>query len=361
MACWIDQPSELKQRYQQRAPDLHQIGLDTEFIHESTYWPQLALVQMAVGDEIWLVDPLVPGMNQALRLWLDDAHIVKIMHSASQDMMVFKHSCDAVPQPLFDTQIGASLAGMGSGSYQKLVTELANVELPKNQTRSNWLRRPLSAAQLDYAADDVRYLFVLANAISARLQDLDRTAWFEEDIQRLLVAHKDNDHAERWVHLHHRAAQGMDIAAQMRLLRLLRWREENAQQRNLPRNWIIDNQLVAILARTPPTNEAALKRLLSASRKAPRRLAHTLWQALNTPLADETHALHLLPYMELNKPALRRMQEAVAQRSAELGLPDGVLASRKWLVELLQSGQWPQALIGWRKTQLEPLLRPFLP
>jgi len=361
MACWIDQPTELERRYQQRAAALEHIGLDTEFIHESTYWPQLALVQMAVEDDIWLVDPLVPGMNQALRLWLEDRHIVKIMHSASQDMLVFKHSCNAVPRPLFDTQIGATLAGMGSSSYQKLVAQLANVELHKNQTRSNWLRRPLSAAQLEYAADDVRYLFVLASAICARLQALDRTAWFEEDNQRLL-AQSDQDHTDRWAHLpNNRAAQGMDIAAQMRLLRLLHWREQHAQQRNLPRNWVIDNELLATLARTPPAHFSGLKRLLSTFPKAPRRLAEPLWQALNTPLADEAHAAHLPAFIELDKPTLRRMQEAVAQRSAELGLPEGVLASRKWLVELLQSGQWPHALTGWRKVQLEPVLHPFLP
>jgi len=361
MACWIDQPTELQRRYQQRASTLERIGLDSEFIHESTYWPKLALVQMAVDDEIWLVDPLVPGMNQALRLWLEDKRIVKIMHSASQDMLVFKHCCNAIPRPLFDTQIGATLAGMGSSSYQKLVAQLAHVEVPKNQTRSNWLRRPLSARQLDYAADDVRYLFVLANAIYARLQKLDRTAWFEEDNQRLL-AQSDHAHAERWAHLpNNRAAQGMNIDAQMRLRRLLHWREKHAQQRNLPRNWVIDNELLATLARTPPADLAGLKRLLSARAKAPRKLAEPLWHALNTPLLDEADAAHLPAFVELDKPALRRMQEAVAQRSAELGLPEGVLASRKGLVELLQSGQWPQALMGWRKAQLEPVLRPFLP
>jgi len=359
MVCWIDQPAQLHQRYHQRAPDLRQIGLDTEFIRESTYWPQLALVQMAVGDEIWLVDPLVPGMNQALSLWLDDTGIVKIMHSAGQDLEVFKHACNTLPQPLFDTQIGAALAGIGGGSYQKLVNELAGVALAKNQTRSNWLRRPLSAAQCDYAADDVRYLFVLAKEISARLQALDRNAWFEEDIQRLLAT-SDDDQQELWSHLHSRAMHMMDAAAQMHLLRLLRWREQRAQNRNIPRNWVIDNELVAHLARTPPVNMAALKRRLSAYPKAPRKLAEPLWQALITPLADEPQVPPMAVNGELDKSILKQIQEIVAQRCAELGLPEGLLASRKWLVQLLQSGQWPPALMGWRKIQLEPLLRPFL-
>jgi len=360
MACWIDHPTELKQRYQQRARHLQRIGLDTEFIHESTYWPQLALVQMAVDDDIWLVDPLVPGMNEALRLWLEDTQILKIMHSASQDVGVFKHNCNAIPRPLFDTQIGATLAGIGSGSYQKLVAQFAHVELAKNQTRSNWLRRPLTASQLEYAADDVRYLFVLAEAISERLHVLQRTAWFEEDNQRLLTQ-SGQDHSERWMHMPQRAAHGMDRATHIRLLRLLHWREQHAQTRNLPRNWVMGNELMASLASSPPANFAALKRVLFTSPKAPRRLAQPVWQALNTPLADETQLPPLSPCVELDKPALKHMQEIVAQRSAELGLPESVLASRKYLVELLQSGKWPPALTGWRKAQLEPLLRPFLP
>jgi len=360
MICWIDQPTELHNRYHQRSPDICRIGLDTEFIHERTYWPQLALVQMAVGDEIWLVDPLVPGMNQALCLWLDDTNIVKIMHSASQDIGVFKYSCNTVPRPLFDTQIGAVLTGMGSSSYQKLVTKLADVDLTKNQTRSNWLRRPLTAAQREYAADDVRYLFVLATEISARLQALDRTAWFEEDNQRLLAS-SDQDYSEDWDKLYGFTTQTMDTAAHRRLLRLLRWREHYAQNRNLPRNWVIDNRLIATLARTPPANISALKRLLYAFPKAPRKLVEPLWQALVTPLADEQPAVPLSNRVELDKFTLKQMQDAVVQCSEDLGLPPGILASRKWLAQLLQGGQWPPALIGWRKAHLEPLLRPFLP
>lgn len=357
MAYWIKHPSELEQRYQQRPG---RIGLDTEFIRERTYWPQLALVQMAVGDEILLIDPLIPGMTDALRPWLEDTAILKVMHSASEDLVTFKCACGALPRPLFDTQIGAALAGIGGGmGYQKLVAEITGITLPKGETRSDWMRRPLSDAQLEYAADDVEYLFALHDAIDARLRDLGRRDWLQNDAQRLLAG-IDNDEPEQWPHLSMRAAQFLDADAQRRLLRLLRWRDQQARQSDKPRSWILDNELAATLARTPPADHDAMLKLFERFPKAPRKLAQAVWQTLQTPLADEDLAPQPLPATDANKATLKRMQDAVAKRSSELGLPDGLLASRKHLETLLQHGQWPAALGGWRQAQLEPLLRPLL-
>ena len=336
------------------------IGLDTEFIRERTYWPQLALVQMAVGDEILLIDPLVPGMTDALRPWLEDTAILKVMHSASEDLVAFKCACSALPRPLFDTQIGAALAGIGGGmGYQKLVAEITGVTLPKGETRSDWMRRPLSDAQLEYAADDVEYLFALHDAIDQRLHELGRQAWMQDDALRLLAS-ADNDEGEHWPHLSMRAAQFLDADAQRRLLRLLRWRDQQARQSDKPRSWILDNELATTLARTPPADHDALLRLFERFPKAPRKLSQTVWQALQTPLPDEDQAPQPLPATDANKAALKRLQDTVAKHGGELGLPDGLLASRKHLEALLQNGDWPAALGGWRKEQLEPLLRPLL-
>lgn len=137
MATWITTPAELDAYFQQRPT---RIGLDTEFIRERTYWPQLALVQMAVGQDILLIDPLIPGMTEALAHWLADESITKVMHSASEDLVAFKWACGVLPRPLFDTQIGASLAGIGGGmGYQKLVAEITGVALAKGETRSDWM------------------------------------------------------------------------------------------------------------------------------------------------------------------------------------------------------------------------------
>lgn len=357
MATWITTPEELHARHRQRPT---RIGLDTEFIRERTFWPQLALVQMAVDGEILLIDPLAPGMAEALAPWLVDTTIIKVMHSASEDLVAFRHTCGVLPRPLFDTQIGASLAGIGAGmGYQKLVQEITGVTLAKGETRSDWMRRPLSEAQLQYAADDVEHLFALHDAISARLQARDRLQWLLDDGERLLASVDDDE--DRWPHLAMRSAQFLDAAAQMRLLRLLRWRDTQARASDRPRSWILDNELAATLARTPPADAQALGRLFDQFPKAPRKLAGAVWQALETPLDDEAVAPRVLPATDANKKALRALQDAVTQAGRDLELPDGVLASRKHLETYLQSRQWPAPLAGWRRQVLEPRLQPLLP
>jgi len=355
---WIQHPDELAQRLQQRPA---RIGLDTEFIRERTYWPQLALVQMAVGEEILLIDPLIPGMSEALKPWLVAPDIVKVMHSASEDLVTFKCTCGVLPRPLFDTQIAAALAGTGAGmGYQKLVSEITGTLLAKGETRSDWMRRPLSEAQLEYAADDVRYLFALHDALDAKLGELGRREWLAEDAERLLAS-VERDDGERWPHLSLRSAQFIDAPAQLRLLRLLRWREQTARQSDRPRSWILDNELAVTLARNPPADPAALLRLFERFPKAPRKLAAPLWQALTTPLPDEADAPLASNGGEDQKQALKRLQEAVAERSRELGLPDGVLASRKHLESLLEHASWPAGLGQWRRRELDTLLTPLLP
>jgi ribonuclease D len=353
---WVATPEDLHAHF---AAPPSRIGLDTEFIRERTYWPQLALVQVAVDDAVLLVDPLAPGIPEALAPILTDDGILKVMHSASEDLVAFKHACGVVPAPLFDTQVTAALAGVGAGiGYQKLVMETLDVPLEKGETRSDWLRRPLSASQLQYAADDVRHLFALHDALRARLETLGRLAWCEEDCARM-AANARADELERWPHLSLRAAQYLDVDAQHRLLRLLRWREAYARDTDRPRTWILDNELATGLARDAPIDLAGVQRQLDAHPKASRRLAGPIWKALSTPLADEGNAP--APRSDdRDKRALRRLQDAVAARSTELELPDGVLASRRWLEALMDGDDWPGMLDGWRRAQLEPTLAPLL-
>ncbi|MFT4249027.1 MAG: ribonuclease D [Pseudomonas sp.] len=357
MPHWITQPADLD-AYLQRRPA--RIGLDTEFIRERTYWPRLALVQIAVDDAILLVDPLVPGIAEALRPWLTAPDIVKVMHSASEDLVAFKCACGVLPRPLFDTQIAAALTGIGAGiGYQKLVNELTGTLLAKGETRSDWLRRPLSPAQLDYAADDVRHLFALHDTLAARLHEQGRAGWLAEDCERLLAT-VEHDEAERWPHVAMRSAQFLERDAQLRLLRLLRWRDRQARQSDKPRSWILDNELAVALARTPPADEAALLRQLDKLPKAPRKLGGALWRALSTPLEDEQDAPLAAAVNDRHKHLLKHLQDAVAAHSRELALPDGVLASRRHLESLIESGRWPLPLGGWRRQELEARLMPLL-
>lgn len=366
-ARWIDRPADLDAATERALALGAPIALDTEFVRERTYWPQLALVQLALAapdggcGEILLIEPLAAGMAQALARLLD-APLVKLMHSAGEDLIALRQACGRVPQPLFDTQVAAALSGVGAGlGYQRLVLELLGEAVDKGETRSDWLRRPLSDSQLRYAADDVRHLHAMHAALSARLDTLDRHAWLAEDCARLTDAAV-ADAPERWPHLGVRPAALLDRAGQLRLLRLLRWREHYARSHDRPRTWILDNDLALMLARSLPANAAELQRSLERHPKAPRKLGDTLWQALNTALPDEDQAPPVRED-EPDKQRLKRLQQAVAERSAALGLPDGVLASRRWLEALLETpadADWPGPLAGWRRAELLPSLGPLL-
>ena len=362
MAHWIDRPEELRTRL---AHPPARIGLDTEFIRERTYWPKLALVQIALptgdgGTEILLVDTLVPGMNAALAPLLADTSVLKVMHSPSEDLIALRQACGEVPRPLFDTQAAAALAGVGAGmGYQKLVAEITGVELPKGETRSDWMRRPLSASQLEYAADDVEYLFALHDALGAKLDALGRRTWLEADMARS-VALAIEDPLDRWPHLGMRSAQFFDRDAQVRLVRLLRWRDVHAREADLPRSWVLDNELAATLARHGGASRDAVRDAVNAHAKGPRKLIDAIWTALSTPLADEDLMPDATIAERRDKSRVKALQDAVAKHAAALGIADAVLASRRTLEPLLDTGEWPDGLQGWRREQLEPVLGPLL-
>ena len=359
MTHWIETPDALRARI---ATPPAAIGLDTEFIRERTYWPQLALVQIALGesdDDILLVDPLRPGMAKALAPLLADPGVLKLMHSPSEDLVAFKHACGVLPAPLFDTQAAAALCGLGSGlGYQKLVQAVTGVELAKGETRSDWLRRPLSPAQLDYAADDVRHLHALHRDLQSRLATNGRAAWLAEDSERQL-ANATSDDSDRWPHLAIRSAQFLDVDGQRRLLRLLRWRDAQARTSDRPRSWILDNELAVALARQKLDSRLRFDALLDGFPKAPRNLRTPLWDALITPLPDEAQAPPVRGD-DRDKKQLRALQDAVAAVAAELGLPEGVLASRRLLEGLQDGNGWTGPLAGWRRAVLEPRLSPLL-
>nr|WP_240600491.1 ribonuclease D [Lysobacter silvestris] len=332
------------------------IGLDTEFIRERTYWPVLALVQIATSEHILLVDPRVPGIPEALRDWLDDDSILKIMHSAGEDLIALRQACGSLPSPLFDTQTAAALAGKGAGlGYQALVRDITGVELAKGETRTDWLQRPLTPAQHEYAADDVRHLFALHDALDARLQELGRDDWLRQDCA-LAVELAREHRPERWPHLGVRAAQVLERPAQTRLLRLLRWRDQRAVERDLPRNWVIAPELAIELARIDPVDRTTIANVLARTPQAPQSLAAVIAEALDAPVADEAEMPLVIDDRDRDRRQLQSLQAAVAKRSAELGLPDGVLASRRILQAWQDNGDWPETVSAWRRRELDALL-----
>lgn len=361
MNHWIDQPELLAARLAAwKGQPL--VAMDTEFIRERTYYPQLALVQLAIPGEILLVDPTAPGMAAVLAPFLEDPEVTKLMHSASEDLQALLRGCGAVPSPVFDTQVAAAMAGHGAGlSYLKLVEQVTGITLEKGETRSDWLRRPLSASQLKYAADDVLHLHAVHAVLVQKLQQLGRMDWLQSDSERA-IRNARNDVDDPFPHLTVRSAQTLDAAGQARLRRLLRWRDAEARRSDRPKSWVLDNELAVQLSRRPFDSFQQFSAVLDANPKAPRKARRDLWELLEAPLSDEELSLPLNRSGEtLDKQRLKNLQEAVAQLAQSLDVPDGLLCARKHLELLLEGRGWPGTLEGWRRSLLEPVLTPLLP
>jgi ribonuclease D len=360
LSLWIDTPQALSERLARWAGQ-PTVALDTEFIRERTYYPQLALVQLAVPDDILLVDPLVPGMDAALRPLLQDPAVTKLMHSASEDLQALQRGCTALPVPLFDTQVAAALCGLGAGlSYQKLVEQVTGITLAKGETRSDWLRRPLSASQLEYAADDVRHLHAVHEQLDRKLAELVRHRWLQSDAERSL-RQAAQDGEDPFPHLAMRSAQGLDADGQARLCRILRWRDIEARRSDKPKSWIIDNELAVALARRPPRDSEEFSTLLDRHPKAPRKSRGQLWDVVCAPVTEAQRAIPLVSAEAHDKQKVRALQDAVLAVAQAQGLPEGLLCARKHLEALLDGRGWPDALTGWRRDLLEPALAPLLP
>lgn len=359
MADWIASAEELERRL--GPPGDEPVALDTEFIREKTYYPQIALVQLERHGEILLVDPLAVGAAEPLRRLLRSPAL-KIMHSPSEDLQTLKRAYGTLPRPMFDTQVAAALAGIGSGlGYQALIEKLLGIRLEKGETRSDWLRRPLSESQLHYAADDVRHLRAAWEILDARLRELGRLDWLMEDSERQLDA-AERDEPDPNPHLAMRSAARLKPEQQARLRRLLHWRENQARSSDKPKSWVVDNELIVELAARGFAQRGEFDAFLNARPNAPRRTRDELWDTVAAPLVAAERDLPLAeaPDPRWREP-LRRMQEAVAAVAAELSLPEGLLAARRHLEAFLAARDWPRALEGWRRPLLEPVLRPLLP
>jgi len=314
-----------------------------------------------VPGEVLLVDPLAEGVPGLLAGLLADESVTKLMHSASEDLQALARGCGAVPSPLFDTQVAAAMTGYGAGlGYQKLVEAVTGQQLEKGETRSDWLRRPLSASQLKYAAEDVAHLHELHDVLLAKLRELGREQWLHEETGRA-VRNARNDIDDPHPHLGIRSAERFDLPAQARLCRLLRWRDAQARALDRPRGWLLDNELAVALSRRPPADFDEFSGLLDRTPKAPRKGRAELWKLVSAPLTDEDLAIPTVRMAESgDKQALKDLQSAVADVASGLALPEGLLASRRHLEKLLEGGGWPTALEGWRRDLLEPSLGPKL-
>jgi len=340
------------------------VAIDTEFERSRTFYTRPALVTLADQSGQYLIDPLAGFELAPLLELLGDERVPKVLHSATEDLEVFEQLGGALAGPLFDLQMAAAFAGYGpSVGYRRLVEALFGVDLPKTETRSNWLRRPLSEAQVRYAALDVAYLLPAHGRLEGELAGKPHRQWLEEDCARLLERHRaEPDHAEAYRRI--AGAWRLDRRGLAVLRALAAWREQEARRRDRPRMHIARDELLLELARqrprSPETSRALLGRALARDAETLLRLIDRVASlpddALPAPLAAPAD---LRPYQA----ELKDLQGIVERRAWELELPPPLLATRRTLEALLRrvriagTAELPGALRGWREEAIgKPLL-----
>ncbi len=328
------------------------VALDTEFLREKTYYPQLCLLQVATPEIVACVDAITMRDMTPLLDWLYQESVVKVFHAARQDLEIFYHLTNQSLKPIFDTQIAAPLLGYADQiSYANLVHEVLHKRLSKSYTRTDWSRRPLSAAQLQYAADDVIYLMDLYQEINSKLSQLGRLDWLSADFEYLTdPVLYNNIPNTAWQRL-----KGLDKLSEQRLSivqQLAEWREVFAKKHNRPRSWILKDDVIIDIAKLNPHDLEELRRIRSMTEKAVQKLGDQIIVIVQQagkmapiPLTDNIRPVSLSPMQNAIVDALMAV---VRLRGLQNSLNPTVLSSRKELEKLVSGNHDLEVLHGWR-------------
>ena len=228
------------------------ITIDTEFIREKTYWSQLCLIQVCSGESEFIIDPLEEDIDlKPFIKILNKKSILKVFHSGRQDIEIFFKISGKIPSPIFDTQIAAMVCGFGdSVGYEKLVDKLLRKKIDKSSRFSNWAKRPLTNKQLNYAIGDVTHLFEIYPILNDALKEKKRTRWLDEELKILTSENTYNTDPE--LAYKRLKIRGYDLKTRGVTFQLAKWREERAQNNNLPRGRVIRDDIIYELSSMKP-------------------------------------------------------------------------------------------------------------
>ncbi len=328
------------------------IALDTEFLREKTYFPKFCLLQVATPDWVACVDPLAIDDLDRLFDAIYQPNIIKVLHSCRQDLEIFYQLTGKVPGPIFDTQIAAPLLGFQENpGYAMLVSSFLNINLSKAQTRTDWSARPLSAEQIQYAADDVIYLCEIYQKIGDQLSELGRLDWLKNDFKQLYEAELYKISPENaWLKIR---GKNKLTGKQLSIIQsLAEWRESTAQNIDRPRNWLIRDDMLIELAKLQPVNLPDLAKVHHINERFVARYGKIVCQLINEARQRQPKPL----YEKGRPPKKTQQQEAILDvltavvriRADENSLNPIVLATRKDLEKLLLNEDDVSVLRGWR-------------
>lgn len=369
---WIDSDSKLDQCVARWKSESYLI-VDTEFERSTTYYAKAGLIQVAAAGKTYLLDPFSFSSLKPLALVLEDPDIEIVLHSMSEDIDLLSHLCECTITSVFDSQIAAAFLGLGlSVGYQRLVEMVLDISLDKGETRSDWLRRPLSKKQLHYAAADVFYLEEIYKQLRQKLEISGWLAAVLEDCNRQVSAIENSASDPKLAYLKLRGAWDLPIDRQVILSRLTAWRDIKAVEENIPKSWVFSDAQLIEIARILPESHGPLYKLPKAKPKSVRRFGDELLSQLEMTkleLLGESGAEQLASIVSgftlVERPIkgkelefYKKIKKMVAIQAGEVEIDPQLIAGRKlmeaWVISLYRDRDCtlPESVLGWR----EPLI-----
>ena len=347
------------------------LAVDTEFERTSTFYARIGLLQIADSKCCYLVDPLTIDDWSGFKQLLSTPSCTLVMHSCSEDLSLLQTFLGCLPVSLFDTQLAAAFLGIGfSISYQGLVEQLLGVEVAKDETRSDWIKRPLSDKQIHYAAADVRYLLQVREILSNQIEEKGMADWLRaENAQQLVIARRLEEESQ-WESYYTGVSNAwrLDVHGLQALQQLCVWREQKARQRNKPRSWIVkDNDLLSLCAavsgpiKAGEFTQGVVNNAEGVDSRFLSRNASELYQLLNdsSKRSEVDESLLNKPLSAPLRNKLKLSKQAATAKAEELGMSPELLGRKKFLLELLRGFeregelQWSGDFAGWRRELLE--------
>nr|WP_165399053.1 ribonuclease D [Shewanella maritima] len=346
-----EQLSELVAQYQQ-SPLL---VIDTEFVRTRTYYANLGLIQAYDGKTLALIDPVAVSDLSCFWQLLTDESIVKLVHSCSEDLEVFAHYGKCQPKPLFDSQIAASMGNMGYGlGYAKLVQQCLDVEIDKGESRTDWMKRPLTDAQLQYAANDVFYLYKLYPQLKQKLEQMGRSEWLFEEGERITQGRLDAPDPET---AYFKVKNAFQLTPkQLACLKVLAaWRQQKALSRNLALGFVIKDHALIALAKKQPQSVTALNKLVDLTDHEKRFHGKELVKLITTvDFSDLPEQIDVIALRPGYKSTFKQIKNTLVELCEHKQVATEFIASKRlihgfmlWLFNNKQ-GETPLLLSGWR-------------
>jgi ribonuclease D len=331
------------------------LAIDTEFQREKTYRSILALIQIATPDLVVIIDPLACDINPLLDV-LHNTDILKVFHAARQDQEIFYDLRGTPLSPVFDTQIAAPLVGLPEqAGYGRLVEELLGVQLSKAHSRTDWLKRPLSKDQITYAADDVIYLAKLYPLLEKSLIEKDRLNWVKPAFADLCNTSLYSNPPElAWKRI--RAAKRLKGASLSTLQAIAAWREKLAQDKNIPRGWLVKDDILIEISKMKPTSTAAMSSIRGVTDKFIDKFGDIVIRLITAAIEESPAPLdpHKKPKKVSEKTeALADLLMAQVRLKAESnGVNPTSITTRKDLIQLIHGERDIALLSNWRKDMI---------